>query len=290
MRMGGTPEWLKQQIRDYYQTTNERSYLANWSGEALSYHYGLADETTASLDEAHRNANAYVADALGIQAGVRALDSGCGVGGTSIWMAKERGAEMTGVTLDPTQIELGARFARERGARVAFHVMDYMATTFPEGSFDAVFNVESLCHCADLDAYFAHIRSILDTGGRYGCLEFFRGEGHPERVKEVMDTWAMPRWASMAEAETALRGAGFEDVTAIDLTPQVALSARQMLAMARNTQLVTRLDMAVGGKPSAPVFDGHVRGAIACSLGLLEGGVTYGFVRGNRPRRREGPC
>jgi cyclopropane fatty-acyl-phospholipid synthase-like methyltransferase len=288
--MGGTPEWLKQRIRDYYQTTNERSYLPNWSGEALSYHYGLADETTASLDEAHRNANRYVADRLGIGPGVRALDAGCGVGGTSIWMAKERGAEMTGITLDPTQIALGERFAAERGARVRFHVMDYMATDLPERSFDAVFNVESLCHCADLDVYFAHVRSLLGDGGRYGCLEFFRGEGHPERVKEVMDTWAMPCWASMAEVETALSGAGFEDVEAVDLTPAVALSARQMLAMAKNTQLVAKLDAAVTGKPGEPVLDGHVRGAIACSLGLLEGGVTYGFVRGNRPRRREGPC
>jgi tocopherol O-methyltransferase len=291
--MSSTPEWLQDKVRAYYRATNEKSYLGRWSGEALSFHYGLADESTASLDEAHHNANAYVADQLRITAGacdgrpVRALDSGCGVGGTSIWMARERGADMTALTIDPEQAQLGARYTAQHGVsdRVRFVVGDYMNSGLPHAWFDRVFNVESLCHCADLDAYFTHLADLLVDGGLYGCLEFFRGTGAPGKVAEVMETWAMPRWASMSEVADSLARVGFEDVEATDLTPRVRRTAEQMIAMARNSQLVMRLEEAVGGPRESDVYVGHVRGAIACSEALLEGGAMYGFVRAARPVR-----
>jgi cyclopropane fatty-acyl-phospholipid synthase-like methyltransferase len=284
--MGGTPEWQKERVRAYYQETNEKSYLANWSGKALSFHFGLADETTASLDEAHLQSNAYLADRLGIGEGTRVLDAGCGVGGTSIWLANERRAKVTGLTLDPQQVELANRFARERGAqeRTTFQVMDYAATSFPPRSFDVALNLESLCHCVDVRAYFEHLHDLLEDGGRYGCMEFFVGNGEPERVKAVMDGWAMPAWTSMSAVETALRAAGFVDVEAVDLTPRVLRSAEQMRAMAKNTMLTMRLSAAVG-EHADPVFEGHVRGAIECCDGLFTGSVTYGFVHGLRPGR-----
>jgi tocopherol O-methyltransferase len=291
--MGSTPEWLQEKVRAYYRATNEKSYLGRWSGEALSFHYGLADATTASLDEAHHNANAYVADHLGITAGaypgrsLQALDSGCGVGGTSIWMARERGATMTALTIDPQQALLGAGYAAQHGVsdRVRYVVGDYMNSGLPHGSFDRVFNVESLCHCADLGAYFTHLSDLLAPGGLYGCLEFFRATGAPDKVAAVMETWAMPEWASIDEVAGALERVGFVDVQTTDLTPDVRRTAEQMIAMARNSQLVMRLDQAVGGPPESDVYVGHVRGAIACSEALLEGGATYGFVRATRPVR-----
>jgi cyclopropane fatty-acyl-phospholipid synthase-like methyltransferase len=283
--MAGTPEWLKQKIVAYYEETTEKSYLANWSGAALGLHYGLADETTASLDEAIVNNNRYVADALGVRAGMRVLDAGCGVGGTSIWMAQERGAKMVGVTLEPAQAALGARFAAERGMaeRVELHVMDFMATTFEPASFDAAFNIESLCHCADLAGYFAHLRSLLRGGAPYGCMDLFVGDGAAELVAEVREGWSMPNWQSASVVVAALQEAGFEEVRLVDLTAQVRRTAAQVLATASNSQLVIKLDAALG-RPASAVYQGHVRAAIACSRGLLEGGVTYGYVAARRPR------
>jgi cyclopropane fatty-acyl-phospholipid synthase-like methyltransferase len=284
--MSGTPEWLKEKVRAYYQATNESSYLANWSGKALSYHYGLADASTKSLDEAHINSNIYLADHLGIGAGTRVLDAGCGVGGTSLWLAKERGAKVQGITLDPQQVGLANGFAKERGVEssVTFAVMDYMATSFPPRSFDVALNLESLCHCADTRAYFTHLRGILEPGGVYGCMEFFVGTGQPEIVREVMEGWAMPHWQTMPAVIQALEDAGFEDVQATDLTEQVKMSATQMRAMAQNSLLVMKLQRAIDGRDNA-IYEGHVKGAIAAADGLFAGGVTYGFVRARTPAR-----
>ncbi len=293
--MRSTPEWLQAKIRAYYQATNETSYLANWSGNALGLNYGLSSSATTSLDEAHENANAHVADGLRLpllvgddaRAPLRVLDAGCGVGGTSFWMARHRAVRMTALTLDPTQIELGEKLSRERhlGGVVTFVLGDYMATGMDEASFDRVFNIESLCHCADLPTYFAHVKHLLVDDGLYGCLEMFRGEGMPQAVAEVMEGWVMPSWPSMAEVELGLRAAGFEDVVTEDLTPQVARSSQQMIAMAKNSQLVMRLAAVVEGTKASDLQEGHVRAAIACSEALLSGGATYGFVRARRARR-----
>jgi tocopherol O-methyltransferase len=284
--MSGTPEWQKERVRTYFQGTNEKSYLANWSPHALAFHFGLSDESTTSLEEAHLASNAYLADRLGITKGTRVLDAGSGVGGTSIWLARERGAEVVGVTLDPRQVELANAFAKERGVSgfVSFHVMDFAATAFAEASFDVVLNLESLCHAIDAAGYLAHVRHLLRDGGRYGCLDFYAGSGAKELLDRVKAGWAMPSWQTMAEVQTALRAAGFLDVEAVDLTPRVTKSAEQMRAMARNTALVTKLQRAIDGNVDS-VYDGHVDAAIACCDGLLEGGITYGYAGGRRSHR-----
>lgn len=262
---------------EYYRATNERSYLANWSGDALSFHYGLSDEATASLDEAHESSNRYLARELDIREGTRVLDAGCGVGGTSIWLARERGARVVGITLDSQQVELGTRFARERGVsdKVELRLMDYAATTFEPGTFDVVLNLESLCHAADVRAYFAHVRGLLAPGGRYGAMEFFVGAGRPELIEDVKQGWAMPAWQTRDATAAALAAAGFRDVRLVDLRTEVRRSAEQMLAMATRTLLSLRKE---GVRD--PVFEGHVKGAVACCRGLLEGGVDYAFVSG----------
>lgn len=278
--MSGTPEWLKAKVREYFQGTTEASYLANWSGEALSFHFGLSDASTKSLDEAHLNANRYLADRLGIAAGTRVLDAGCGVGGTSIWLARERGAIVTGLTLDPKQAALAARFAEERGvsSSVTFHVMDYAATTLPHGSFDAVINIESLCHCMDSRAYFAHVKELLAPGGRYGCMEFFRGSASPELLQQVMDGWAMPFWQSQDEVIAALHAAGLEEVESIDVTPMAVRSAEQMKAMASNSLMILKLSRAMDPTKSDPIYEGHVRAGIAAAEGIIGGGIPYGVI------------
>jgi tocopherol O-methyltransferase len=284
--VSGTPESQKNRVVAYYQETTEASYLANWSGSALSFHFGLSDEETASLDEAHLAANAFMAEALAMKAGEHVLDAGCGVGGTSIWLAQNKGVSATGVTLDAGQVALGRRFAEERGVadRVSLEVGDYAATRFPPESFDVALNLESLCHCVTLSTYFAHLLQLLRPAGRYGCLEFFAGEGRPDLVREVMDTWAMPAWTSMEAVASALDAAGFEDVRAVNMTSRVARSAEQMRAMAQNSVLVAKLQRVIDGV-ERPIMDAHVRGALACCEGLLEGGVVYGFVSGRKKPR-----
>jgi tocopherol O-methyltransferase len=282
-----TPDWLKERIQSYYQDTTERSYLANWSGQALSCHYGLSDEHTKSLDEAHENSNRWLADQLGVQEGMRVFDAGCGLGGTAIWLARHRGAQVVGLTIAPSQVVHGQRAAEEQGVadRVTLRVGDYMASGLEPGTFDVVLNLESLCHCYDVDAYLEHAHALLRPGGRYATMDFYpRGSDATatQQIQTVMDGWMMPRWPALNVVEQAMAAAGFADITTADLLREVRRSAEQLVAMASNTLMMMRLQKAIDGKEE-PIFEGHVRAAIACSEGMLSGAIDYAAVLGTKP-------
>jgi tocopherol O-methyltransferase len=285
--MTGTPDWLQEKIREYYLETTEASYLANWSGHSLGLHFGIGDESTASLDESLVNTNAYLADRLGIARDTRVLDAGCGVGGSSIWLAEQRGATITAITLAPNQVELGRRFAAERGVaeKISFECMDFTKTTFQPASFDVVWNIESLCHCLDARAYLEHVWDILADGGRFGCVDLFRGtRGDPAQATAMCDGWVLPALQNIDTLAAMLLEMGFVDVITEDLTAKVARSAAALRAMATNRKLQLRVEKAMLSK-DAPLLEGHVDAAIGAVDGMESGSVTYGYVGAVRPPR-----
>src|SRR5438105_12162991 len=85
-----------------------------WARDAC--HLGFWEKDTASLAEAIRNTNRFVAQALDIQEVDRVLDVGCGTGGTSIYLAENCGATVVGITLSQYQLERARRASRSSTA------------------------------------------------------------------------------------------------------------------------------------------------------------------------------
>lgn len=75
------------------------------------------------------------------------LDAGCGVGGSSIFLASTLGCRVTGITLSEREVEQATDNAKQKGvaALVDFKAMNYCATNFPDTSFDVVWGCESIC-------------------------------------------------------------------------------------------------------------------------------------------------
>ncbi len=59
--------------------------------------------------------NERLADRLDLKAGDHVLDAGCGIGGSSIWLAENFGVRVTGITISPTQIDQARKNAKKRG-------------------------------------------------------------------------------------------------------------------------------------------------------------------------------
>lgn len=281
--MGTTPDETKERIIRYFLETTEHSYLANWAGESLGFHFGLADETTSSLAESLLNTNSYLADRACIGEGTRVLDAGCGVGGSAIWLAQNRGARVTGVTLVERQVELARRFAEERGVveSVDFLCRDMLDTGFSEGTFDVVWNLESLCHAVDIDAYFEHVNYLLRDGGYFVCTDLCSGEIHdPELERVICEGWAMAALRSPDEIVAALEKRGFGGIELLDLTPRAMLCAQALEAMASRSLLELRAKQAFLGE-SSPIYEGHVRAALAMVDGMRtkRASVTHALAR-----------
>jgi tocopherol O-methyltransferase len=285
--VSGTPSDVRDRIVSYYRATTESSYLPNWSGDSLGFHFGLGDESTTSLAESIRNTNVYLASKAAISAGTRVLDAGCGVGGSSIFLAAELGARVTGVTLVDRQVELARRFASERGVSelVDFEVRDMVETGFPEASFDVVWSLESMCHVADIDAFLSHVSFLLRDGGSFACVDLCGGRTpNAEREKAVCDGWALAALRQPADIEAALKRAGFDVVHAEDLTERAAVSARALESMAGRSLIQLKAERAFLGKDD-PTYEGHVRAALAMTEGLRTGEASIAsFLARRRPR------
>src|SRR5688572_8590333 len=125
-----------QRIVDYYHST-ENAYRDSWDlDNSLAIHYGYWDEKVHSFSESLIRMNEIMADASYIKTGEEVLDAGCGVGGSSIYLARHRGAKVTGITLSERQVRNAHRHAHNAGVEnmVQFTVMDYCSTQFPDAS------------------------------------------------------------------------------------------------------------------------------------------------------------
>jgi ubiquinone/menaquinone biosynthesis C-methylase UbiE len=99
----------------------------------------------------------------------RGLDVGCGPGQFTILVAERTlAAEVWGVDLAPTMIELARRHAAESPAagRLHFEVADVARLPFPDDHFDAVLSSGSIKHWPDQDAALREIHRVLVPGGR----------------------------------------------------------------------------------------------------------------------------
>jgi len=230
---------LTKAIVGYYDET-WLDYRILWlNRDNLAVHFGYTDGSTRSHTDALKNMNRVLADRVRIQPGERVLDAGCGVGGSSLWLAAECSARVVGITLATRQVAMARSHAARRGLtdRVHFEVADFTATPFPDASFDIVWAVESLCHAPRKAAFYQEAARLLRPGGRVVVADFIRaarpldptGE---QLLREWLAGWAVPDIDTPAEHVGHLAAAGFTDARLDDVTVHTRPSLRRLYRMA----------------------------------------------------------
>ena len=131
---------------------------------------------------------------------LRVLDVGCGLGGTSRYLATTLGCSVTGITISPKQVEMATRLskteAEKNGAssavdaegfislggekgKVRFLEMDAekMDREFEGKGFDVVWISEALSHIPGKDNFFGNAFKVLREGGKLVIADWFKAEG-----------------------------------------------------------------------------------------------------------------
>ncbi|WP_372610890.1 class I SAM-dependent methyltransferase [Aquicoccus sp.] len=130
------------------------------------YSCGYFAHPDMTLDEAQEAKKRHIAEKLRIEPGMRVLDIGCGWGGMGLTLARDYGADVTGVTLSTEQHAMANHRAEKAGLadRARFLLKDYRDVT---GKFDRIVSVGMFEHVGvpHYSTYFDKIEDLLTDAG-----------------------------------------------------------------------------------------------------------------------------
>jgi cyclopropane fatty-acyl-phospholipid synthase-like methyltransferase len=267
----------------YYDQT-WLDYRLFWlNRRTLSVHFGYTDATTRGHADALLNMNQVLANRAGIQTGSRVLDAGCGVGGSSIWLAQARGATIVGITPVASQVARARGFAtaRKLGDQVKFEQADYTSTAFPDASFDVIWALESLCHTPDKSAFYREAARLLRPNGRLVIAEYIRaarplGASGERLLHQWLDGWAIPDLDTRAEHLAHTAAAGLTTARIDDITAHTRPSLRWLYRLTRWSYPLAVTGRAVGIRSA--VQHGNVIGSLRQYQALEHGLWFYGML------------
>jgi tocopherol O-methyltransferase len=223
---------LNQRIREFYDASS--SLWENVWGEHMHHGYYYPGENSRNKDR--RQAQIDLIKALIIWADLKSpaniLDAGCGIGGSSIFLAQQFDAKVTGITLSPVQAQRGGERAKEFGVegQVSFEVVDAIAMPFADHQFDLVWSLESGEHMADKQKFLQECYRVLQPGG---TLIFATWCHRPTDAKaltaqeqrhlqRIYDVYCLPYVISLPEYEAIAKNIGFQNIKTIDWSEAVA--------------------------------------------------------------------
>lgn len=172
----------------------------------------------------------------------KVLDVGCGIGGTSRYLARMygEGTSVTGITLSQNQVDRATALAKDRGLNNAnFQVMDALAMDFPDNSFDVVWACESGEHMPDKKKYVEEMMRVLKPGGRIVIATWCQRDETPETPfnnyeRKMLDflysEWTHPYFISINDYKNLMLGTGHcENVKTDDWMVQTIASWRHSI-------------------------------------------------------------
>lgn len=145
-------------------------------GWGESFHFGYRKKGEPA-SQSIANAQNFVARKLQVGDGDNVLDMGCGIGGPLRGIVRATGANITGLTINPYQVERAYAITSEltpwMQERCHYVVQDYLNVQgLEEGSYDAAFYMESSLHCEDRSQTFRETYKLLRPGGRVVAMEY----------------------------------------------------------------------------------------------------------------------
>ena len=201
--------------------------LSSTRGEHIHHGYFLKPSDTK--EEAQTALIELLLSESNLERGVNVLDVGCGVGGTSRYLARTRGCRVTGLTISGEQVRMARKLSGgdEAGEGAIPQAANHVPTKDPTdgtvrfveldaekmgeyfggnrdkemGNFDAVWISEALSHFPNKQLFFRNAFKVLqsDVGAKLVLADWFRAEELSEArvdsdIKPIEGTYtALPR-------------------------------------------------------------------------------------------------
>ncbi len=166
-----------------------------------------------------------------IEDGSTVLDAGCGVGGSSFFLAKMYNANVQGITISKKQLETAIENLQvlNLGHLVEFSFMDFCATTFKDHSFDIVWACETIVSAGSKAEILKESFRILKPGGRLVLADYIlNSTNRPDPnqwIKQWKNSWALNNITTLESFLELIKTVGFGNPTCSDYTTQIFKSS-----------------------------------------------------------------
>jgi tocopherol O-methyltransferase len=222
------PNKITQTVADFWDKISD-GWHTIW-GPHIHHGYYEHDKTLTPL-EAQENLLYRLTENLVLPAGSQMLDVGCGMGGSSLYLAKKYNAHVVGVTLSQKQLEIATQKAKaENLSEVKFKIENALSlNSIANESMDCVWSLESCEQFYDKNLFLKQAYRVLKPGGKLmlatWCSDSEAYENAAARAyKKLCIAFDVPYMPTIKHYETLLADQRFTLSAAEDWTAHVEKS------------------------------------------------------------------
>lgn len=270
---------LYQQIQQFYDASSGL-WEQVWGEHMHHGYYGAEGNQKKERRQAQIDLIEELLSWANVQQAEDILDVGCGIGGSSLYLAQKFDAIATGITLSPVQAQRAKQRAETAGlaARTDFSVADALNMPFANDSFDLVWSLESGEHMPNKKQFLQECYRVLKPGGTFimatWChrpLDRITGQltdAERRQLADIYRVYALPYVISLPEYEAIARNISFQNIITADWSKAVAPFWDIVIDSAIDPKVIIGL-----------LFSGWntIQGAL--SLGLMSSGYQTGLIR-----------
>lgn len=155
----------RRNIEAHYDLGN--GFYRQWLDPSMLYSSAIFDLMTPTLEAAQQRKLERIAEKLQLTGNKDVLEIGCGWGALAIHLATQHNANVTGITLSPSQLRWAENAAEktDKADRIKLKLQDYRDV---KGQFDNIVSVEMFEAVGEAywPSYFGTLKRCLKPGGR----------------------------------------------------------------------------------------------------------------------------
>jgi tocopherol O-methyltransferase len=160
------------------------------------------------------------------------LDVGCGIGGSSLYLADKFHARATGITLSPVQAARATERAQELNLsnRSQFLVANALEMPFEDNTFDLVWSLESGEHMPDKTKFLQECYRVLKPGGKLIMVTWCHRpidnspltDDEQKHLQEIYQVYCLPYVISLPEYTAIAHQLPLQNIRTADWSTAVA--------------------------------------------------------------------
>uniref|UniRef100_A0A7E4WAI2 SAM_MT_ERG6_SMT domain-containing protein n=1 Tax=Panagrellus redivivus TaxID=6233 RepID=A0A7E4WAI2_PANRE len=193
-----------------------------------NFHFVPPNRAGLKLDEALSDLHHRIGECLELSEGKTCIDIGCGIGGV-INDLEGTGAEITGITIAPNEVEIGNTNFQKSGIYPRCQLVegDCHKMPFPDASKDTAYAIYALKYFVNLTPILNEIARVLKPGGRFVIYDLVKtnkydetNEEHRSIIEGFEYACGMPSIHYRDEMVEVAKNAGLKLVESVDLSEE----------------------------------------------------------------------